>query len=37
MAENRIITQICMVVRDVRKAKSNWAKVLGGPEEKIET
>ena len=37
MAENRIITQICIVVRDVRKANSNWAKVLGAPEEKIET
>ena len=37
MAENRIITQICVVVSDVRQANSNWAKVLGVPEEKIET
>jgi catechol 2,3-dioxygenase-like lactoylglutathione lyase family enzyme len=37
MAENRMITQICIVVRDVRQANSNWASVLGVPEEKIET
>lgn len=37
MAENRIITQICIVVHDVKKANANWAKVLGLPEEKIET
>jgi catechol 2,3-dioxygenase-like lactoylglutathione lyase family enzyme len=37
MAENRMITQICLVVRDVRQANANWAKVLGVPEEKIET
>lgn len=37
MAENRIITQICIVVSDVRQASSNWAQVLGVPEEKIET
>ena len=37
MTENRIITQICIVVHDVRKVNSNWAKVLGVPEEKIET
>ena len=37
MADNKIITQICIVVSDVRKANSNWAKVLGVPEEKIET
>jgi methylmalonyl-CoA/ethylmalonyl-CoA epimerase len=37
MAENKIITQICIVVRDVKKVNSNWAKVLGVPEEKIET
>jgi catechol 2,3-dioxygenase-like lactoylglutathione lyase family enzyme len=37
MTENRIITQICIVVRDVRQAKANWAKILGVPEEKIET
>lgn len=36
MIENRMITQICIVVHDVRKANSNWAKVLGVPEEKIE-
>ena len=37
MIENRMITQICIVVRDVRKVNSNWAKILGVPEEKIET
>ena len=37
MTENRMITQICIVVHDVRKANSNWAKILGVPEEKIET
>ena len=36
MTENRIITQICIVVRDVREANSNWAKILGVPEEEIE-
>jgi methylmalonyl-CoA/ethylmalonyl-CoA epimerase len=36
MAANRMITQICIVVRDVRKVNANWAKVLGAPEEKIE-
>jgi len=37
MAENRMITQICIVVRDVRQANSNWAQILEVPEEKIET
>ena len=37
MAENKMITQICIVVDDVREANSNWAKILGVPEEKIET
>jgi methylmalonyl-CoA/ethylmalonyl-CoA epimerase len=37
MTENRIITQICIVVYDVRKVNSNWAKILGVSEEKIET
>jgi len=37
MTENRIITQICIVVHDVRKVNSNWAKTLGVPEEKIGT
>ena len=37
MNENRMITQICIVVHDVRKVNSNWAKILGVPEEKIET
>jgi methylmalonyl-CoA/ethylmalonyl-CoA epimerase len=37
MKENRIITQVCIVVRDVKKVNSNWARVLGVPEEKIET
>ena len=37
MTENRIITQVCIVVRDVKKVNANWAKVLGVPEAKIET
>jgi methylmalonyl-CoA/ethylmalonyl-CoA epimerase len=37
MAENRIITQLCIVVHDVKKVNANWAKILGVPEEKIET
>lgn len=37
MTENRMITQICIVVRDVEEANSNWAKILGIPPEKIET
>ena len=37
MTEQKMITQICIVVRDVRQANANWAKVLGVPEEKIET
>ena len=37
MPTNGIITQICVVVEDVQKANENWAKVLGVPEEKIET
>jgi catechol 2,3-dioxygenase-like lactoylglutathione lyase family enzyme len=36
MEENRIITQVCIVVRNVRRTNANWAKVLGVPEEKIE-
>ena len=32
-----MVTQICIVVHDVRKVNSNWAKILGVPEEKIET
>ena len=37
MAAHQIITQICVVVHDVRQANSHWAKVLGVAEEKIET
>ena len=37
MTENRMITQICIVVRNVREVNSNWAKVLGVQEERIET
>lgn len=37
MTQNRMITQVCIVVHDVRQANANWAKVLGVPEEKIET
>jgi len=37
MTEQRIIPQVCIVVHDVRQANANWAKILGVPEEKIET
>jgi hypothetical protein len=37
MTENRIITQVCIVVHDVRLANANWAKVLRVPAEEIET
>ena len=37
MIEQTMITQVCIVVRDVRQANSNWARVLGVQEEKIET
>ena len=37
VTDRKIITQICIVVHDVRQANSNWAKLLGVPEEKIET
>ncbi|MCA9891766.1 MAG: VOC family protein [Anaerolineae bacterium] len=37
MAESRIITQICIVVNDVKQANANWSRILGLPEEKIET
>jgi catechol 2,3-dioxygenase-like lactoylglutathione lyase family enzyme len=37
MPENRIIIRICIVVHDVHQANANWSKVLGLPEEKIET
>ena len=37
MMDHRIITQVCVVVSDVKQASSNWAKVLGVPQEKIET
>jgi methylmalonyl-CoA/ethylmalonyl-CoA epimerase len=34
---DRMITQLCIVVNDVKKVNSNWSKVLGIPEGKIET
>jgi hypothetical protein len=37
VVENGVITQICIVVDDVDKINTNWSKVLGIPEEKIET
>jgi len=37
MTESKIITQICIVVRDVKQVNLNWSKVLGMPEEKVET
>ncbi|MCA9898726.1 MAG: VOC family protein [Ardenticatenaceae bacterium] len=37
MTESKIITQICIVVNDVKQANANWAKVLGRLEETIET
>lgn len=29
VAEQKVITQVCVVVRDVHKVNANWAKVLG--------
>ena len=37
MAETRMITQLCIVVRDVRQANANWARILGVPEATIVT
>jgi methylmalonyl-CoA/ethylmalonyl-CoA epimerase len=37
MTDARVITQICIVVRDVRQANSNWARILGVPEANIVT
>jgi catechol 2,3-dioxygenase-like lactoylglutathione lyase family enzyme len=37
MAETRMITQICIAVRDLRQANAHWARILGVPEEKIVT
>lgn len=33
----KIITQICVVVKDVKQVNANWAKVLGVEEERILT
>ena len=37
MAEPRIITQICIVVRDVAQANAHWSKILGVPPVDIIT
>lgn len=37
MAETGMITQLCMVVNDVRQANANWARILGVPEATIVT
>ena len=37
MANNKIVTQICVVVNEVRQANANWARVLGMPEAAIDT
>ncbi|HEU5098218.1 MAG TPA: VOC family protein [Roseiflexaceae bacterium] len=37
MAETRMITQLCIVVRDVRQASANWARILGVPQATIVT
>jgi uncharacterized Fe-S cluster-containing protein len=37
MPQTRMITQICIVVRDVGQANANWARVLGVPEAAIVT
>jgi hypothetical protein len=37
MANDKFITQICVVVDNVRQVNANWAKILGMPEAKIET
>ncbi len=37
MTNPPLITQICVVVRDVRQVNANWAKVLGRPEAEVVT
>jgi methylmalonyl-CoA/ethylmalonyl-CoA epimerase len=37
MANNKIITQLCIVVHDVKKVNTNWSNILGLPEATIET
>ena len=37
MTETPLITQICIVVRDVRQANANWAKILDVPEAAVVT
>ena len=32
-----MITQVCIVVRDVKQANANWARVLGVPEAAVVT
>ena len=36
-AETSMITQLCIVVRDVRQANANWARILDVPEATIVT
>lgn len=37
MSESVLVTQICVVVRDVGRANAHWARVLGVPEAEIVT
>jgi methylmalonyl-CoA/ethylmalonyl-CoA epimerase len=37
MAETGMITQLCIVVHDVRQANAHWARILGVPEATIVT
>ncbi len=37
MTENPLITQVCVVVRDVRQVSARWASVLGVPAAEIVT
>jgi catechol 2,3-dioxygenase-like lactoylglutathione lyase family enzyme len=37
MAEPRIITQICIVVRDVAQANAHWSNILGVPAANVVT
>ncbi len=37
MSQSTFITQICVVVHDVRQTNAHWARVLGRPEAEIVT
>ena len=37
MAETKMITQLCIVVHNVKQVNANWARILGVPEATIVT